>query len=93
MDGGLISSKPRVSFAKLPRVDRYSPGLTRFRSVLDRGIKIRRLGSVWAKRQRSWLRRGAAGGELSSGASSAHRAKCDSGRVWCGFWDEERERV
>ena len=93
MDGGLISSKPRVSFAKLPRVDRYSPRLTRFRSVLDRGIKIRRLGSIWAKRRRSWLHRGAADGELSGAASLAHRAKRDSDRVCHGFWDEERERV
>ena len=93
MDGGLISSKPRVSFAKLPRVDRYSPGLTRFGSVLDRGIKIRRLGSVWAKRRRSWLRRGAAGGELGGDALPVHHIKRDSEWVWHRFWDEERERV
>jgi hypothetical protein len=93
MDGELISSKPRVSFAKRPRVDRYCPGLTRFRSVLDRGIKIRRLGSVWAKRRRSWLRRGADDGELGVGASPAHRIKRKSVKVWRGFWDEERERV
>ena len=50
MDGGLISSKPRVSFCKSVMVDRYLGWLTWIRLILGRRIAIGRPEQVGAER-------------------------------------------
>jgi len=60
----LISRKPRVSFLKRPRVDRYPGVLTRVRLVLGRWISIGRQGLDRASGRRRW----ATGGEVGGGA-------------------------
>ena len=67
----MISRKPRVSFLKRPRVDRYPGVLTRVRSVLGRWISIGRLGLDRASMQRRW----ATGGEVGGGAGRRGRRR------------------